>query len=207
MDQQNNPDNTGDSHRIQGKSEIQNSDKGDAVSGQSLITATLESFDPSIHVSGDDGQPVVTVSGTLRKKPGRKPGRIDTSGPAETAAGATLAPAKRAKTKLDVEANRAAALALSTQLLKVAVGALKFSIGEEWEFQDQAEADSLKGALATYIEAKGDRAFTPETMLLLVAAGYVMPRFAVPNTRAKVGGLFAKIGGWAKSGFRAIFPD
>jgi hypothetical protein len=75
-------------------------------------------------------------------------------------------------------------------------------VGPEWDFQNQAEADGMKAAVSAYIEAKGDGQLTPEAMLLLVVAGYALPRAAHENTRSKLEGFFSGLWNGLKSIFR-----
>lgn len=136
--------------------------------------------------------------GTIRKKPGRKPGQKNTP---TVATPATHDPDTPAKTPQDKKAVRLGCDQTARAILGTAVGAMREIVGSEWDFTSQEEADGMRLALAAFIEAKGGGSMSPEIALILVTCGYVAPRFQHDNTRTKVGGFLAKV--W--DGLRGLF--
>ena len=169
--------------------------------GPAVVTAdTLRTgFDPLVHQVGPTGEPLLSANGTFRRKPGRKPGAKPSTAPGIPA---TDAPAPVAKSPTEKRAARAASDELARAVLATSVGAMIALVGPEWDFQNQAEADGMKAAVSAYIEAKGDGQLTPEAMLLLVVAGYALPRAAHENTRSKLEGFFSGLWNGLKSIFR-----
>lgn len=152
-------------------------------------------------VTSDDGSPILGVNGQPKKKPGRKPGGKNAPSGAYTGTETPTAAAPTAKTPATRKAQRVASEELARAVLSTSVGAMVALVGPEWDFQSQAEADGMKAATAAYIEAKGDGQLTPEAMLLLVVAGYALPRAAHENTRTKFGAFFSGL----LNGLRRIF--
>jgi hypothetical protein len=159
-------------------------------------------------LSGDTAGAKTTIlnrDGTVRKKPGRKPGQKNavhstTSATDSTGEPATLSPATP-KTPQEKKAVRLGCDQTARAILGTAVGAMRELVGPEWDFTSQEEADGMRIALAAYIEAKGGGEMSPEVALILVSCGYVGPRFAHENTRTKVGGFFR--GAW--EAFKGVF--
>lgn len=142
---------------------------------------------------GRDGQP--------RRKPGRprKTPAPETEPTGQTILAAT--PVKNSDTPAQRRANKVASTEVARALLNVSVGAMSSLVGPEWEFSSQEEADGMRVAVAAYIEAKGDGNVSPEAMLLLVIAGYAVPRAAHENTRSKLGGFFKGV----LNGLKSLF--
>lgn len=136
---------------------------------------------------------ILNKDGTVRKKPGRKPGQ-KTAMPAPAADGetATLSPAAP-KTTQEKKAVRLGCDQTARAILGTTVGAMRELVGPEWDFQSQEEADGMRIALAAFIEAKGGGEMSPELALLLVTCGYAGPRFAHENTRSKFGAFFGGV--------------
>lgn len=145
---------------------------------------------------------ILNRDGTVRKKPGRKPGqkngmKATEVTPAETA---TLSP-KTPQTPAAKKAVRLGCDQTARAILGTAVGAMRELVGPEWDFQSQEEADMMRLALGAYIEAKGGGEMSPEIAMALATSGYAFPRFAHQNTRDKFGAFFGKA--WA--GFKSLF--
>jgi len=140
---------------------------------------------------------ILNRDGTVRKKPGRKPGQKNavSSAPAtdQTGEPATLAPATP-KSPQEKKAVRLGCDQTARAVLGTVVGAMREFVGPEWDFANQEEADGMRIALAAYIEAKGGGEMSPELALILVSTGYAAPRFAHQNTRDKFGRFFG--GAW-----------
>lgn len=152
-----------------------------------VTIAGLVTSDP--HTS----EPVIlNRDGTVRKKPGRKPGQksaapVQASGdPGEAVTLSPTAP----KSPQEKKAVRLGCDQTARAVLGTVVGAMRELVGPEWDFQSQEEADGMRVAVAAYIEAKGGGEMSPELALVLVTSGYAFPRFAHENTRAKIGGFF-----------------
>lgn len=139
---------------------------------------------------------ILNKDGTVRKKPGRKPGQKSAPAAAlssDDPAPATLSPAAP-KSAQEKKAVRLGCDQTARAILGTTVGAMRELVGPEWDFQSQEEADGMRIALAAFIEAKGGGEMSPELALLLVTCGYAGPRFAHENTRSKFGAFFG--GAW-----------
>jgi hypothetical protein len=160
---------------------------------------TLEQLTGSSDSSGAAPlAPALNKDGTIRKKPGRKPGQKnapktgDTQETSDTQApAATVSPT--AKTPQDRKAVRLGCDQTARAVLGTTVGALRELVGPEWDFSSQEEADGMRIALGAYIEAKGGGSMSPELALLLVTCGYAGPRFAHENTRSKFKSFFSTV--------------
>lgn len=136
-----------------------------------------------------DGSLILGANGLPKKKPGRKP-KAESSGNFSTEKSAEQ---KAPKTALEKKAQKVSSEELARAFLHLTVGGMSVLVGEEWNFENQQEADGMKAAVATYIEAKGDGEMSPEGMLLLVVGAYAVPRMAHENTQSKLGKLWGKI--------------
>jgi hypothetical protein len=174
----------------------------DAATSPEIIPAYSVSLSDLVASEPTAGKTVIlNRDGTVRKKPGRKPGQKN----ATPATGADPEPATLSsatpKTPQEKKAVRLGCDQTARAILGTTVGAMRELVGPEWDFTSQEEADGMRIALAAYIEAKGGGEMSPELALVLVSCGYVGPRFAHENTRTKVGGFFRK----AWDGFKSLF--
>lgn len=170
----------------------------DAVTSPATISNIVDLYqDRQDIVRDESGAPILAANGLPRKKPGRKPKGLEPAG----ATPATPATPTAAPSPLERKAQRVASTELARSILATSVGAMMTLVGPEWDFRDQQEADGMKAAVASYIDAKGGGQVTPEMMLILVVGGYTLPRLAEENTRSK----FSQFFGWVKNGLRAIF--
>lgn len=134
--------------------------------------------------------------GTVRRKPGRKPGQQ--SGTGQSSVSNVTAKVKTpAQKKAETLTNEQTALFIITMTSNMLIG----GIGKEWEFNDQQEADTIKAVTTAYLESKGGAGLSPESMLLLTLSAYAMPRFQHENTRTKLGAFF----GSAWQAFKSLF--
>lgn len=147
--------------------------------------------------------PILNRDGTLRKKPGRKPGQKNGTGAAAVTDTATPIPATPAtpQTPHAKKAVRLASDQTARAILNTVVGVMCEAVGPEWDFVNQAEADGMRIALAAYVEAKGGGEMSPELAMLLVTSGYALPRMRHENTRTKLANFF---GGTFKA-IRSVF--
>ena len=182
---------TGNETTTQPETETENN----AASLSDMVGEVIAGFDPATHATDKDGSPILTASGTFRKKPGRKPG----------AGQSVTAPVSKQKEKLTAKAQQLSSEELARALVNFAVGGAVSLIGEEWDFTSPEEAQGMKLAVAGYIEAKGNGNLSPEMLLLLVIGGYSLDRMKHQNTRTKLGKFFGGVFGTLKSGIRALF--
>lgn len=168
------PDESGDSSGVSILSLVIGVSSSPDTNSQSPPTAPL----------GRDGQP--------KRKPGRpRKIQVDT-----THEGLPPSPPPTRKTPQENKASKIASETLASAILNTSIGAAVVFIGDEWQFTSQDEADGMRGALSTYIDAKGGGQVSPETMLLLCVAGFSLSRLQHQNTRSKLSnflnGIFAK---------------
>jgi len=129
-------------------------------------------FDPEIHLFDEKtGNPVLTMTGKFRKRPGRK------------SAGASSDPNAAAKRMSCREAGRVSAEAvfLTGQTL----------FGEEWKpvidnEHGINEPEQMTTAFAAYYEATGFRDPPPWLVLVIGLGAYAGPRLAAPKTKSKL---------------------
>ena len=149
--------------------------------------------------AGEALPPPLTIEGAPRRKRGRPrkdvsaqtaPPEIKLGDNAQAAPTQKLTPAQKKSVKVSSDA-------AARQILGVTVGTLVGLIGEEWDFESQAEADNMRAALAAYLEAGGGLDVSPTMALTMAAGGYALPRLKHQNTRQKLGAFF-------KSGIQAI---
>jgi hypothetical protein len=174
-------------------------DSGENITRDNVSTSLPETVPQSLTLSGLIGetemqaQPtILNKDGSVKKKPGRKPGQKNAVTPpveGEETMQATMSPTAP-KTPQAKKAVRLGCDQTARAILGTTVGALREFIGPEWDFTSQEEADGMRIALAAYIESKGGGEMSPEVAMLLVSCGYIAPRFKHENTRSKVGGFF-----------------
>lgn len=145
----------------------------------------------------------VRADGTPRAKPGRKKGQVSAAAAGTVAGSASSAP--RVRSKSEVKAHEASSQEIARAMFATFALGMSGLVGPEWEPQSQQEADGMRAALAAYIEAKGEGKVSPETMLLMVVAGYSLSRFGHENTRSKFGRVWDKLAGFAKRAYGAFF--
>lgn len=140
-----------------------------------IVNATTnETFDPAIHVSDKEGNPVLTKTGKFRFKPGRKSGQSRTSGiniPQTDAA-------DEDEEKIRLAAQTAAAIYINTGVV---------TFGPEW-LPDRAanEQEGLSEAFYQYLKAKGITDIPPGLALAIALSGYAAKRMYMPQTQTKM---------------------
>jgi hypothetical protein len=132
-----------------------------------------ETFDPAIHCADEFGNPVVTKTGKLRRRPGRK-----------SAAG--FAP------QIDLTDKRAGDAAIQVVTLIIIMG---HTIGgEEWDAKED-EIVNMQAAWKAYFIDHGIVAFPSWVGVVIATGGYALPRVHKPKTRERL----LAFGGWVKS--------
>lgn len=150
----------------------------------SEIKSTHPEFDPAVHKTDDNGNPVLTASGQLAKKRGRKNG---TTAQSKSVVGAPQSAPEIPPANINARATgKVAANLLMT--LGVVIG------GEEWQpVCNKAlgvdEKTMLEGAFADYFEATGRTDLPPALTLTVAIGGYMLPRFTMPKTQSRLGKL------------------
>lgn len=154
-----------------------------------LVDADGSPFDPAIHVTDAEGNPKLTTTGKLRKRPGRKSG-TGTATKSTIATGPAPDP--------EAEARRAArATGTVAANLLISMGCM-FG-GDEWQPRRDAGYDEkayLETAFADYCEATGVSDIPPGLALTIAISAYAGPRFAMPKTRSKTKSFFMAIKKW-----------
>jgi hypothetical protein len=138
-----------------------------APSSPAPSSGTDRVFDPAIHCGMDKKN----RDGTYRRKPGRKPQ-------------AEVAAANRAKVDY-----RGMADFLSTLLFNSTQSAL----GKEWE-PSQSEREQINKYAALYMESQGYDDIPPGIALCLAVGMYAVPRFAMPETKARLRSFGENVG-------------
>jgi len=163
------------------------------------VSKIYAGFDPEKHAVNPDGTPKKRADGQWANKRGRKPGQTAASAsptaqtsPDKPASTAPLS-AKKAR-ESGLITNKAAAHAT----VKMVVTALGSTIGPEWDFESQEEADNMKAAVEAYYDANGQVQISPELMLTFQVFSYAAPRSQHPNTKEKLKSAW----NWCKNLFK-----
>lgn len=141
-------------------------------------------FDPAIHKTNKDGEPTLSRTGKLIKKPGRKAGGASSSGPSVIGVKQEAKPDPDQAARIQARASgKMAANLLMT--LGIVAG------GEEWQpMKDEKtgidEKLMLESAFADYFEATGKTDIPPGMALTVAIGGYALPRFTMPKTRSRM---------------------
>lgn len=147
-------------------------------------------FDPSLHKTNAAGEPVLTATGKLSIKPGRKDGSPTKAAKSSISAVSITESAREKEQKARI-AGIAAANMLTT---------LGMTFGyDEWRPIKQDgidEQQNLNTAFGDYFVAKNIDDFPPGLALTIAVCGYVLPRFTMPQTKERAGGLYLKIKKW-----------
>lgn len=138
-------------------------------------------FDPAVHRSDADGNPILTREGAYAKKRGpRKAGDVSHETTSDV-------PRETASAGIPTQAAASSVSTAQTAvfLVTTVTGVLSRAIGPEWT-ADKQEIKGLSDAVKTYIDSKGGIAITPEMGLVLAIGAYSLPRLAVENTQTKL---------------------
>ncbi len=141
-------------------------------------------FDPEIHSMNADGEPILTPTGKLKRKPGRK-GGSQVGAPGKSRSAVYHAPDYKTSAKHTVEALLTVSIMLG---------------GEEWKpiYNKERGIDeqgNLEHSFERYFEAKGIADIPPGVALSIALLGYAAPRFYQPKTKSK----FQRAWNWIKS--------
>lgn len=152
---------------------------------ETLRDAKGEPFDPAIHQVGPDGRPVLTATGKLKRKPGRRGGSSSPRSQVGTLSGSSGpvgSPEAQASQQATVAALHTAAL---VQGIGITIG------GDEWKFEKDdktgrdEEAHCIQAFQAFYLE-KGVTEIPATVGLAIFAIAYAAPRFTKPKTQNRV---------------------
>lgn len=138
-------------------------------------------FDPAIHRTDKEGNPSLSPKGKLMLKPGRKAGAV--IGKKSVVSALPLVDEAEQKR----QSARMAGIAMANSL--ITLGTLVG--GEEWQpvKNDEYGVDEknhLENAFSDYCETKNIDDFPPGIALTIAVSGYILPRFTMPKTKAKV---------------------
>ena len=155
-------------------------------------------FNPDIHQTDLNGEPVTNAGGFLVKKRGRKKGNVSTS--SVVAAGTTARQGKQEPDQTEL-ANTAAALesGRAAANLVMAVGIVLG--GEEWRpTKDEKlgldEEAQLTAAFGQYFVATGTTDIPPGWALTITLCSYALPRFTMPKTQNRAKSIGQKLKAW-----------
>lgn len=144
-------------------------------------------FDPEQHVTNDSGEPVLTKTGKLRMRPGRKAGQKSESSSKGHIGGQANTKNENGMTAQEVAHARATGTAAASALITAGV----VLGGDEWQPRVDSkegvnEHESLSFAFGDYFEAKGVTDIPPGVALTIAIVGYAAPRFVMPKTQSRV---------------------
>jgi len=136
-------------------------------------------FDPDVHQTGSDGEPLTTKLGRLKRKPGRKPGQSGQS---------TLnVPGDAAGGEIDPEPRMVAIFTVDgVQSLGLMLG------GDEWAYKkdDTLGIDERMHGIETFTNfyaVNGIKDIPPGLALAIWGLSYAAPRiFAGPKTKSRI---------------------
>jgi len=155
-------------------------------------------FDPAIHATSADGKGTLTARGTWALKRGKKSGVHPV---ADAVKGSTLGATPNnpadAKKAADVASSRNAGIAAAEMFLVAA----QVAGGEEFtpikdEKAGRDERAMMHEAFANYFAATGKKDIPPGAALGFAMMAYIAPRLFMPQTKARLSGIKAKIAQW-----------
>lgn len=152
------------------------------------------SFDSNKHKSDSTGAPVLTTAGNLSLKSGRKAGGA-AGAPSQSKIGSSAiggAPNPEAGNILKARAS-------GKGFASVLITAGQAFGGDEWNPLKQDGFDeraNLENCFADYFEATGKQDLPPSMAFAMGIAGYVLPRFSMPNTQEKALGIGTRLAIW-----------
>lgn len=169
-------------------------------------------FDPKLHVSDDQGKPVVNTSknlkGTLKLKPGApKPSKshVDRSDLKHNV-GTKVPLSRESKGAIQedpdpIDPEKPDKTSISPAIAGQMAAELQFTVGmafggEEWKPRKEPydEWELVSNSWAGYFAASGGAELAPGKLLLFSIALYALPRFTMPQTQKRMGffGRFLK---------------
>ena len=162
-------------HAIEGEAEKENLAKEEALKG----------FNPDIHATDSEGNPIPRkrggkiIPGEFQKKRGVKGGTAKKS----VVSGGDTGKPQEVINNGGLMAGKTAAHVLIT--LGCTIG------GDEWqpiknEEYGLDEKENLETAFINYFEATGKTDFPPGVALAIAVGGYVLPRFTQPKTKSRL---------------------
>lgn len=177
-----------------------------------LVDKDGNGFDPSIHKTHTNGEPVLTPAGKLSKKPGRKGGG-STGSASKVSKVSPLALKDAPASKEQIAKIQARASGTMTANLLLQIGIV--AGGEEWHPHVNHEIGldekaMLENAFADYFEATGKTDIPPGMALCVAVGAYALPRFTMPKTQSRLSKFKNAIKSWyitrkiKKHGMKAV---
>lgn len=153
-------------------------------------------FDPQIHRTDKDGNPVLSAKDKLIRKPGRKSGSAAPPRQSVIADAPGQSPAEI--TARDDMQMRAAGMALGKVAANTMISICTL-ISDEWkptidEEHGIDERQYLENAFGEYFVATGKTDLPPSWGLGIAISAYAIPRFGKPKTKSRL----AQFGSWIK---------
>jgi hypothetical protein len=149
----------------------------EAARGDALKKAQANGFDPAVHVTDAAGNPVLTKSGTFKKKNGRKPGSGSKSYVHNPEAEKRAAADSQARAVQSEYAARTVSGLLELASVKM--------LGDEWKL-GEVERETNVVAWRDTFDYYGGVNLTPPMALALSHATIIMTRAGQPKTRNKL---------------------
>ena len=155
-------------------------------------------FNPDIHQTDLNGEPVTNAGGFLVKRRGRKKGNASTS--TVVAAGTTTRQGKQEPDQKEL-ANQAAAMESGRAAANMVMAVGIALGGEEWQpIKDDKtgmdEEAQLTSAFGQYFLATGKTDIPPGWALTITMCSYALPRFIMPKTQTRAKSLYQKFKAW-----------
>jgi hypothetical protein len=159
-----------------------------------LVDRHGDAFDKDRHKSDSEGKPVLTASGKLSLKSGRRAGATGSAQKSKVSTGPTASPAA-IEDAAKIQKMRASGKGFANMFLTLGVGVG----GDEWAPTKTPEYDErtmLETCFADYFEATGKDDLPPSMALAAGMAAYALPRFQMPNTKLKAKTIAERIALW-----------
>lgn len=138
-------------------------------------------FDPTLHRTGPDGEPILSAAGNLQRKPGRRGGQAKrpTESRLNVPGGAVASEGGQDSTAVAI------ATVDGIQALGLMIG------GDEWAYQRDEKIgldERAQGisAFKNFFDAQGVVDIPPGLALAIWGASYAVPRFFRPKTRSRL---------------------
>ncbi len=141
-------------------------------------------FNPEIHVTDSNGDPVTTKNNKLRKRPGRKSDTAQTGGKSHVSQpGASAQNSGQVQTQQARQSGVHAARMFAS--VSMMVGGDEFRPMKD-EKQGIDEMKGLEEAFGDYFESKEWEDIPPGIALTMVCFSFLAPRFLMPKTKTRV---------------------
>jgi len=160
-----------------------------AVAAVGPVDRDGQTFNPAIHKADASGNPILSPSGTLTKKPGRKAGGANSTKSASIVGGVKSTAVATGPSQSDLQRMQCRQAGNAAANLLMTIGVI--AGGDEWQPRVDLqtgldEKTMLESAFGEYFVAAGIVDIPPGFALTIAVGGYMLPRFTMPKTKTRL---------------------